>query len=93
MSESRKHKETSLENDGCLVIESLSGTVIATCVTPKTAVRIARACNSHCQLVEALQGLFGHCAMIHKRWGEGCNAIEAKAAILAARAAIASVTP
>jgi len=41
------------------------------------------------RLLEALQALFEHCAMIHKRGGEGCNQKEADAAILAARAAIA----
>jgi hypothetical protein len=40
-------------------------------------------------LLEALEGLFEHCAMVHKHWGEGSNQREADAAIDAARAAIA----
>ncbi len=41
------------------------------------------------ELVAALEGLFEHCAMIHSRWGDGCNQKDADAAINAARAAIA----
>lgn len=40
-------------------------------------------------LLEALTGLFEHCAMIHKQWGDGDNTREADAAIKTARAAIA----
>lgn len=40
-------------------------------------------------MLAALQGLFAHCAMVHKHWGEGCNQREADAAIAQARAAIA----
>jgi hypothetical protein len=35
---------------------------------------------------EALQGLFEHCAMIHKHWGEGSNLKEANEAIAKAEA-------
>lgn len=42
-------------------------------------------------LVEALQGLFEHCAMVHKHWGDGDNTKEANAAIDAGRAALALV--
>ncbi len=40
-------------------------------------------------LLAALQGLFGHCAMVHKHWGENANQKEADAAIQAARDALA----
>jgi hypothetical protein len=33
------------------------------------------------KLAEALRGLFTHCAMVHKYWGENCNQAEADAAI------------
>lgn len=41
------------------------------------------------ELLAALEGLFEHCAMIHKHWGEGDNTKEANKAIEAAKAAIA----
>ena len=53
---------------------------------------IVRACNSHAQLLDALNGLFEHCAMVHKCWGDGDNTKEADAAIKAGEAAIASAT-
>ena len=37
----------------------------------------------------ALQGLFDHCAMVHKHWGDGDNTKEADAAQKTARAALA----
>jgi hypothetical protein len=40
-------------------------------------------------MLAAIEGLFEHCAMVHKRWGEGHNQREADAAIKAAHAAIA----
>jgi hypothetical protein len=52
---------------------------------------IVRAVNSHDKLISALQGLFEHCAMVHKHWGEGSNQKEADAAIDAARAALTEV--
>jgi len=39
-------------------------------------------------MAEALRGLFEHCAMVHKHWGDNCNRKEADAAIQAARAAL-----
>lgn len=39
-------------------------------------------------MLAALEGLFEHCAMVHKYWGEGANGKEADAAQAAARAAI-----
>jgi hypothetical protein len=48
--------------------------------------------NVHDQLLEALEGLFEHCEMVHKHWGEGCNQREADTAIAKARAAIAKAT-
>ena len=41
------------------------------------------------ELLAALEGLFKHCAMVHKHWGECSNAAEAEAAQILARAAIA----
>lgn len=38
------------------------------------------------ELLSALQGLFEHCAMIHKHWGEGSNAQAAQQAIEHAKA-------
>ena len=43
-------------------------------------------------LLAALQGLFEHCAMIHKHGGDGDNQKQANAAEAAARAAIAKAT-
>ena len=40
---------------------------------------------------EALQGLFQHCAMIHKLWGSNSNQKESDAAIAQARALIAEL--
>jgi hypothetical protein len=48
-------------------------------------VRNARA-NAYPRLVEALEGLFAQCVMIHRYGGDGCNQREADAAINAARA-------
>ena len=39
-------------------------------------------------LVAALEGLFEHCAMIHKHWGDGANAKQANEAITAAQEAL-----
>jgi hypothetical protein len=41
------------------------------------------------ELLEALEALFEHCAMIHSKWGDGDNTREAHEAISAGRAAIA----
>ena len=43
-------------------------------------------------MFEALTSLYEHCAMIHKKWGDGCNSIEADKAIEAGIAAIAKAT-
>jgi hypothetical protein len=40
-------------------------------------------------LLDALKGLFEHCTMIHRVWGDGSNRKEADAAIAAGKAAIA----
>ena len=40
------------------------------------------------ELLEALKGLFEHCAMVHNQWGDNSNQKEADNAIKAARAAI-----
>ena len=39
-------------------------------------------------LLEALEGLFEHCSMVHRHWGDGCNQREADAAVSLARQAI-----
>ena len=39
-------------------------------------------------MLEALKGLFEHCAMVHKHWGDGDNTKQADAAIKAGEAAI-----
>ena len=44
------------------------------------------------ELLEALENLYRHCAMIHSQWGEGSNQREADAAIAAGHAAIAKAT-
>ena len=54
---------------------------------------IVKCVNAHDRLVGALKGLFEHCAMIHKHWGENCNQKEADAAIEAARAALNDTQP
>jgi hypothetical protein len=41
------------------------------------------------ELIEALQGLFKYCAMIHKHWGDGDNQKEADNAIKQAKQALA----
>jgi len=43
------------------------------------------------ELVAAVDGLFENCAMIHKHWGDGCNAAEARASIAATLAALDKV--
>lgn len=43
------------------------------------------------EILEAVENLFEHCAMVHKHWGDGSNQKEADEAIKAARAAIAKV--
>ena len=40
-------------------------------------------------LLKALEDLFEQCSMVHTRWGEGSNQIEADAAVTAGRAIIA----
>ena len=40
-------------------------------------------------LLEALEGLYEQCAMMHKHWGEGSNQKQADAAIASGLAAIA----
>jgi len=44
-------------------------------------------------MLAALQGIFEHCSMIHKHWGEADNSKAADAAQNAARAAIAKALP
>jgi hypothetical protein len=49
---------------------------------------IAHRVNVHDELVAALDALFENCSMVHNRWGDGCNGVEASAAIKNARAAL-----
>lgn len=41
------------------------------------------------RMLEALESLYEHCAMIHKHWGDNSNAKEADAAIKAGKALLA----
>ncbi len=43
------------------------------------------------ELAEALRGLFENCAIVHNRWGDGCNQKEADAVIARARALLARI--
>jgi hypothetical protein len=38
------------------------------------------------ELLEALRGVFEHCALVHKHWGDGGNQQQADAAVASARA-------
>ena len=42
--------------------------------------------NREGQLLRALKGLFEHCAMVHKHWGDNSNQKEASEAITYAEA-------
>jgi len=52
------------------------------------AKQIVRDHNAAPDMLEALQNLYLHCAMIHTKWGDGCNQKEADAVIKAGRIAI-----
>lgn len=52
---------------------------------------IVQAVNNHEALVEALRGILENCALIHNRWGEGCNQKEADAAVKSARALLSQL--
>ena len=43
------------------------------------------------EMREALAGLFEHCAMVHKHWGDGSNVKEADQAIKTASALLARI--
>lgn len=45
------------------------------------------------ELLDSLRDLFEHCAMVHKHWGDGCNANEANAAQQRAHALIERLAP
>ena len=68
-----------------LVIEQDTGRDVAVTYDEKDAALVAAAP----ELLDALKGLFEHCAMIHRVWGDGSNQKEADAAIAAGKAAIA----
>jgi hypothetical protein len=50
----------------------------------------ARLLASAPELLDALKGLYEHCTLIHKHWGEGDNTKQANAAIIAGYDAIAN---
>ncbi len=54
------------------------------------AALIVASVNHADKLAERMKGLFEHCAMVHKHWGDGCNQAEADAAIKAAQAELAA---
>ena len=56
---------------------------------PETVAERDRLREINVELIAALEGLFEHCAMIHKHWGDKGNSQAADAAQNAARAAIA----
>lgn len=58
---------------------------------PANAAMIARAVNSHQELLAALKGLFKHCVMVRKHWEGENSAQEARDAVERAKVAIASV--
>lgn len=83
----------------CWFIESSQGTVAHVfqhAANPKTPNRNldgnARLIAAAPALLEALQGLFEHCSMIHSQWGDGCNQKQADAAKAKGLAAIAKAT-
>jgi hypothetical protein len=43
------------------------------------------------EMYEALKGLFEHCAMIHKHWGEGSNQKDANLAIAKAQSILTKI--
>jgi hypothetical protein len=57
-------------------------------IQPTTRDANLRLCSAAPEMLEALKGLFEHCSMIHKHWGEGSNATEAREAIAFAEATI-----
>ena len=68
---------------GCKLVKDEQGTVrLYQCPTHDAAP----------DLLTALAGLFQHCVMVHKYWGDGSNQREADQAIASARAAIAKAT-
>jgi hypothetical protein len=57
-------------------------------INPDNPIAVAEALP---ELVGALGGLFEHCAMVHKHWGDSSNAKEADLAIAKARDIIAKI--
>jgi hypothetical protein len=52
---------------------------------------IVKAVNNYDALVDVLERLFEHCAMIHKHWGDNSNQKQADAAIADAKELLAKV--
>ena len=75
--EEQKRSEA-VGNCGCKLERTEKGLKMVDCPLHKAAP----------DLLAALEGLFEHCSMIHKHWGEGGNQKEADATIKAGREAI-----
>jgi hypothetical protein len=78
----------------CIHIVRQSKT-LATCydTTPESESQLAeivRRHNAYEEVVEALEGLFRECEMVHRHWGEGCNSKAADAAKSRAKTLIES---
>ncbi len=56
---------------------------------PYTAEELDKIIEDRRALLAALKGLFEHCCMVHRHWGEGSNLKEANAAEEVAKEAIA----
>lgn len=72
---------------GCQVTEAIDHEAAAA----NLADRVLDLTKQRDSVYAALWGLFEHCAMIHKVWGDGSNQKQADAAIAAGRAALAKV--
>lgn len=71
---------------GMMIISKCTSTGLLFTEEDKANARLIAAAP---ELLEALKGLYEHCAMIHKVWGEGNNQHQADEAIKAGKQAIA----
>ena len=78
------------------MVEDAEGRTVSTPIYHEREIPVhqanARLIAAAPELLEALQALYEHCAMVHRRWGDGDNTREADAAIAQARAAITKAT-